>query len=742
MRFALATTLVLLHTLFWGLGLAWWVTPRVWRRYWLLLVPLCGWTLQSAVVWIGTWAGLAGTNAYGVSAQLVPLALLITAVAGGALRRFRTAARVAAPAYGVLVLAVIGYLLPLALASERLTTQSWGSCDAADYAAGARVFQEFARSDRTGFLGLTEVAGVGSTDNFSAFWLRLNHFTPSAVLALANAVFGFQLHETVGFVTVLFVATLAPAAFFAARLGLRLRPGLSALVAAATTLGPVMGYAVAHVAMAQVLAAQAVAVLGAVALGLWRVRGRGAKRYVPLLVVVYSLLLGAYNFILLVALAPAAAVVLLDWRRRGWIADAGRWGLALVAPLLAAAVFWWDRAGGIVERFRLFRGTDFGWPVPLTTPDALIGFARGVDLEPLSFAAQVALSVGAAVLVGLALARSRRGSRVRLCVAAAVPVLLGYGYLQVRGAVFGTNASYDAYKILAVFLPFVLAALLVPLWELSAKQWRWVGTLVICVGLTSHLTAFAIQFRRAPYLVTPDIPALQALETRGDIQGLNMRIEDFWTRLWANAFLLRKPQYFEITTYEGRAGGALRGSHDLCHGVLSPSAQRVQAGSGTWPAVADWGGGTAAKATLTRAPFCLLPAGTLGLSWENGWHGFEGSIRSGPGWRWAGQHADVSSTAPRDVKVDFLLRIRSDRTDVLVLSNDDGWTCELPVAGGLRDYELRNVPVPQGVHRWRIEARAAPFFAPGDPRPLTVAVYRWEWVVLNSVDASASDAKP
>ena len=43
---------------------------------------------------------------------------------------------------------------------------------------------EFAKYDREGFLGLTEVVRVASVDNFFDYWLRLNHFTPSALIAL------------------------------------------------------------------------------------------------------------------------------------------------------------------------------------------------------------------------------------------------------------------------------------------------------------------------------------------------------------------------------------------------------------------------------------------------------------------------------------------------------------------------------------------------------------------------------
>ena len=39
-----------------------------------------------------------------------------------------------------------------------------------------------------------------------------------------------------------------------------------------------------------------------------------------------------------------------------------------------------------------------------------------------------------------------------------VPALAGYGYLILRGYMLDNNASYDAYKLLSVFYPGILAA--------------------------------------------------------------------------------------------------------------------------------------------------------------------------------------------------------------------------------------------------------------------------------------------
>ena len=137
-----------------------------------------GWALQSAVVWAGAMGGLKGTNGYAWWSEVVPVVLLAVGVwrvgrvgkgspASGLLPRawgrgkgspasglLPRRAWVDVRRIGVVWLASVGVLgllvVPLAWASKGLTTLSLASCDAGDYAAGARVLQEFARTDRSG----------------------------------------------------------------------------------------------------------------------------------------------------------------------------------------------------------------------------------------------------------------------------------------------------------------------------------------------------------------------------------------------------------------------------------------------------------------------------------------------------------------------------------------------------------------------------------------------------------------
>jgi hypothetical protein len=131
---------------------------------------------------------------------------------------------------------------------------SLGSCDAADYAAGARVLTEFARADRAGFLGLTEVVAVHSVDNFFDYWIRLNHFTPSALMALNGVVLDCAPHELATLMTSVLLAGALPVVFWVSRAVIGYSGGVSLIVAGLFGISPITWYAVAHVSPGQLLA--------------------------------------------------------------------------------------------------------------------------------------------------------------------------------------------------------------------------------------------------------------------------------------------------------------------------------------------------------------------------------------------------------------------------------------------------------------------------------------------------------
>ncbi len=711
---------VMIHVLFWGAGLAMLAMPGRWRRFWPVLVAPAGFVLQSLVVWAGAHANLRGTDSYGWASELLPVTLLAVAIGRRGLRnavadlgRFGLVFAAMAACLGALALS-------LALAAKGLTTVSLGSCDAADYAAGARVLQEFARTDREGFLGLTEVVRVMSTDNFFDFWLRLNHFTPSALIALNGSIFHCAPHELTSLMTAVLLASSLPVVFLIARGVLRYSSGISLGIAVLYAFSPVVWYAFAHVAMGQLLASQGIAVLTWAGISLWRGRLtiRRALAWSGVLAIGYAVLLGSYNFILLVCLVPALAYAggLAAWH--GDWARFGRWLAAMLAPLLVCGIVMAERVAGLAERFTLLRTYDFGWRIPAFTPEGWLGMVQGPDLRAWAFGG-VRWMLTAIVLtaLGVAVARAVRQRRRSLWTAAclSLPVLAGYVFLQVRGARLNTNASYDAYKLLAVFYPEVLAALcwwVTLRWSRRLSEWLGVvslGALVLAANLVGTGMIF-YHLANAPLVVDGELRQLRKIERMPEVTSVNLLLPDMWSRLWANAFLLRKAQFFPTHTYEGRLNTPLRGEWNLSSGLISLQLP-----------------GVASKQITPHYALVRANAPTsVRADFGRGWHPEE-RLSNGERWRWSEGDATVQIDNPRDRPLTLVctLDARSVESREVGLGNAGAMAGAERVrfGAGRTKQQLAPILVPPGRSELTLHSVQPPTMLPGDSRALGLCVY-------------------
>ena len=571
---------LLLHILIWGVGLALLVTPARWRRFWPVWIAPCGVVLQSAVVWIGAHTTIAGTDVYGRWTVLLPITLMIFGVRCRGLRQCgRDLCRFAGLG-GIMAACLLLLSLPLARVARELTTVSIGSCDAADYAAGARVFQEFASNDRSGLLGLTEVVQVASVDNFYDFWVKLNHFTPSALIALNDSVLGLAPHETTGLITVVLLVLVMPMIYWLARSTAGFGRGASSWVTFIFAISPVTGYAVYNVAPGQIIAAQAIALVTWVGVAMWREPGAGRRgwTYGGLLLVGFGLIWGAYNFIVIVCLVPAVGCV------AGWTLEKyefrklARWLGWILAALGVSALFFYARAAGLLERFQLFRQYDFGWKIPLLRPEGWLGMVSGAGPRPLGELSGVwSWILGSATVLLLTgawlLSVIKRWKQAWLVVAFLLPVMAGYAFLEWRGLKLGNNASYDAYKLFSVFYPVLLVAFCHWLLWLKDRSslLRGAALAMIAVVTVMNLRGMYLLSQRVEatqLIVDKDLLAVRKVETLDQVKSVNILVPDFWARLWANALMLRKPQYFPTHTYEGRLNTPLKGEWDFNGGML------------------------------------------------------------------------------------------------------------------------------------------------------------------------------
>lgn len=570
---------LILHIYFWGMGATGLVLPARWQRWWWAFAPGLGLALQSAVVWIGARTPLSGTASYAWWSELLPLILLWLGGRRLGLATLRSLARnfwrpPAVLLVGIMAIAAWFLLSPMAAAGRGVTSSSLGSCDHADYAAGARVLLEFSKDDRIGMLGLSEVTRIGSAEYFFDFWLRLNHFTPSALIAHQSAIFGLEPYRLISVTAVVLLLLNIPLVFFLARVAAGVRVGVALFIAALYAISPLSAYAVHQGGLGQLLAAQGIALLVVITALLFR----EARSERPLwswglmLCAAFWLLAGSYNFILIVCLAQVVPWVLGRALVKGQIQSIKPVALVMSVALLLCIALFWPRFSGIVERFQLFAEYDYGWRVPLLAWDGWLGLVSDVYLEPLGSFWQPLLMLGlGAGWLGW-LWRAWRQQRLRAVAAAALvlPVILGWTVLA-WASLARTNASYDAFKLISVFYPGLLAGLGAGLVFSQKNLKSAVSTSVMIIVISFNLIR-ANEYRqimaRPPLRVNKHIVELGKLEARPEVGSINLKISHYWARLWADAFLLRTPHYFAESTYEGRNVTPLRGEWDLKYSLL------------------------------------------------------------------------------------------------------------------------------------------------------------------------------
>ncbi len=648
----------------WGIGLALLVLPRRWQRFWPAFCPACGLALQSGTVWVGANASLPGTQRWAVLVQLLPVAVFLLAVwrAGGWRRcgsLLRTGAARFWPQWLLMACCFVALTYPLTRPPEMLNAVSLGSCDAADYAGGGRVLLEFSRHDEVGFVAASEVTRVGTTAHFYEFWLRLNHFTPSALLALNGPVLSARPDQLVTVLGVVLHVLGLPLVFWLARAAFRVRTFSAGIITALYGFNPILLYAVYQTALGQLLAAPAVALLTWTGMQAFRAAGRGNLalwHWAPLFLVGHWIILGSYNFVLLFCYAPllAWAGAQTIFRRRWRLLP--RWLVFLALQVMLATALFPARVFTVIERLQLFQGTPFGWRIPPFGPAGWFGVFRDEKLAPAALPLAWAvggLLLGALLLCGaFLLPRLRQrafllaGERWLLALAFIIPTFCGYVIL-LSGV--GGSASYDGYKLFCVLYPGTLIGLCLWLdpWsrQFSRRFGVWVpgAALALLLGALQGLAwpRFNAAVRGSGLTLDPALRDVARIETLPEVHSLNLCLEFYWHRLWANALLLRRPQYFALPTYEGRRPTELRGDWDLRNRLLSLRTLNPED-----------------TIELNSSFFLVRRAapGWVDLGFGTGW--FAAEQRRGEYWRWGGNGAEISLVNPHPYPVRAVLRFR------------------------------------------------------------------------------------
>jgi hypothetical protein len=392
----------------------------------------------------------------------------------------------------------------------------------------------------------------------------------------------------------------------------------------------------------------------------------------------------------------------------------------MLVPLVACGAVFAERVAGLAERFALLQTFDFGWRIPVLTAEGWLGMVRGGDLAPWEFFGVrwvlCAAVVGLLVWALLRAAMQRRRA-VWLVLALLLPVLGGYLYLQARGARLDTNASYDAYKLFAVFYPLLLPAFC---WWVTLRRSRRLHEWLMVVGVAGGVGLlnlvgcgmFIWQMSRPPLIVDGELRQLRKIEAMRDVASVNLLIPDMWSRLWANALLLRKAQYFPSHTYEGRLNTELKGEWDLEGGavaVMLPDGARRE----LTPRFA---------LVHTKHPLHVR------VTPADGWSEPETAVPGGERWQWTTVDATLRLTNPQayplalDAAIDGWSPVER-RVRLVRAGGED--RPGVPIGAQRGTAALRVPGVPPGESTLVLRSDEPPFAVAGDPRAFGVAVFRF-----------------
>ncbi|MDO8545130.1 MAG: hypothetical protein Q7S40_32220, partial [Opitutaceae bacterium] len=359
------------------------------------------------------------------------------------------------------------------------------------------------------------------------------------------------------------------------------------------------------------------------------------------------------------------------------------------------------------------------WRIPLLTPEGWLGFV-GVapSLAGMALFWRIALSV--LLFAAVVIAFRQRAIMGWRAASLAGPALLGYAYLQFRGATLGTNASYDAYKLLAVFFPGILPASLMWLRWMGSKHspWRGVAFVLLTFVLLAHLRSVSQFFhalKSPPLRVTLALRDVRKIEAMPEVASLNMLIPDMWSRLWANAFLLRKPQYFATHTYEARRNSRLAGEWDLVGTLIhinlpGADSRRVNANYGV---------------LRRRSPYYFQ------AEFGARWHVEEAVPETGERWCWSQQDPElvIDNPHPHPLRVQLTLDVQTVGPRELTAVLAEQRTPAIKLQDGRADVRVGTLELPPGRSVVTLHSPQPLVNVAGDPRPLGIGVRRIQFDV-------------
>jgi len=253
----------------------------------------------------------------------------------------------------------------------------------------------------------------------------------------------------------------------------------------------------------------------------------------------------------------------------------------------------------------------------------------------------------------------------------------------------------------------------------ARSGWQWGAAGMLGLVLAAN---FAVSWKFHEAMANPPLRADRILAEVGKLEqeprvaSVNMLIEDYWSRLWANAFLLRKPQYFLTHTYEGRLNTALKGEWNLTDSFLHSIPLHTE----------DW--------IVINARFHaerVAAPGFIQANFADGWYAEEaGENRR---WRWSNGNGNIVLINPAAVPVQakLQLEVRGLTPRHLKLRTELHVVADYNLDGSVQKINVNQLLLQPGRNVLSLVSEPGNSSNPADSRLLAVALSAFELRALS-----------
>ena len=639
-----------------GLGLTLAFCPEALKKHALFLSPLVGYCYLTLAGSLCYNLNLKGTDAYAPALLIPPLIVLYYALVHGSrhsIERIKliNGDLVAPVAVGIIAFIIIS--VPSIVSVDSLTSISLGNVDIASSANTSRYLKEFARSDTVGFFG-------DKTNEFR--YVPHVYFGPCFSTALSSSLFSVETYklQNISLNTFFLFSVLLFYSF--AREAFRYNQTSAILVTSLYGLSPIMYFTTYQGFQSQIIGTGL-----AICLMLLQVKALENSQkisdyysYVPLALFFTGGLLLTYRHMLpLICIVLAAYVILTAFSEKSK-ALIFNWVLFLAVTIAGASVLTPSRLLSLPAYMVAQGSFAVGWHIPMISLDSVFGLTFGnVDLLGHMTVARVTASI---LLAGLAVAgyvdAHRKDRKLfLLAFSLAAPILLGYVILAFPDRTGSGWGGYRSYKLLSFFLPQVLLSALIVFRnaqfapkDLTSHILRLsFAVLLISSGVSCY--AIVDRMSKTRSVVSKDMADLRKTEDDPRVESINILRSSFWNTVWQAHFLMRKPLYFESTTYYDYTAKGLDGQWDLKSTTRSSNDEIIHVGS--FDKVKP---GRDANSIAVNSSYVLERAGavrTLQARFEKGWYSSEGTHI------WTGESGDASTIILRCSRDKLAINLRA-----------------------------------------------------------------------------------